>query len=218
MTSGERGTLVTIAFTGNAQSNHVPPFFIFSRKKYRDHFVRDGPAGSIGSANGSGWMQEAEFLLFLQHFAIHTRVSKESMLLLLLDNHHSHISGAAIDFCRAHGIVMLSFPPHCSHRLQPLDRSVFGPLKRVSTAADLWMKNHPGQHMTIYDVPSLVAATLPLAATTTNLAAGFYCTGIWPLNPDVFHKDAFAPSFVTDQPPPYHTVQTRYQNPLRLQT
>ena len=24
---------------------------------------------------------------------------------------------------------MLSFPPHCSHKLQPLDRSVFGPLK-----------------------------------------------------------------------------------------
>ncbi|KAK7149284.1 hypothetical protein R3I94_008801 [Phoxinus phoxinus] len=180
MTSGERGTLVTIAFAGNAQGNHVPPFFIFPRKKYRDHFVRDGPAGSIGSANGSGWMQEAEFLLFLQDFAIHTRVSKESMLLLLLDNHHSHISGAAIDFCRAHRIVMLSFPPHCSHRLQPLDRSVFGPLKHyVSTAADLWMKNHPGQHMTIYDITSLEAAILPLAATT-NLAAGFYCNGSGP--------------------------------------
>ncbi|CAM4570494.1 unnamed protein product [Leuciscus chuanchicus] len=119
------------------------------------------------------------------------------MLLLLLDNHHSHISVAAIDFCRAHGIVMLSFPPHCSHLLQPLDRSVFGPLKHyVSTAADLWMKNHPGQHMTIYDIPSLVAATI------TNLAAGFYCTGIWPLNPEVFDKDAFALSFVTDRPPP----------------
>jgi hypothetical protein len=148
-------------------------------------------------------MQEPEFLLFLQHFVKHTRVSKESMLLLLLDNHHSHISVAAIDFCRAHGIVMLSFPPHCSHRLQPLDRSVFGPLKHyVNTAADLWMKNHPGQQMTIYDVPSLVAATLPLAATISNLTAGFYCTGICPLNPNIFKKDAFTPSFVTDRPPP----------------
>ncbi|CAM4597048.1 unnamed protein product [Leuciscus chuanchicus] len=61
-------------------------------KNSKEHFVRDGPAGSIGSANGSGWMQEAEFLLFLQDFASHTRVSKESMLLLLLDNHHSHIN------------------------------------------------------------------------------------------------------------------------------
>ncbi|CAM4572986.1 unnamed protein product [Leuciscus chuanchicus] len=203
MTSGERGTLVTIAFAGNAQDNHVPPFFIFPGKKFKDQFLRDGPAGSIGSANGSGWMQEADFLLFLQHFAIHTCVSKESMLLLLLDNHHSHISVAAIDFCRAHGIVMLSFPPHCSHRLQPLDRSVFGPLKHyVRTASDLWMKNHPGQHMTIYDIPSLVAATLPLAATPNNLAAGFSCTEIWPLNPEVFDEDTFALSFVTDRPPP----------------
>lgn len=124
VTSGERGTLVTVTFAGSAQGIHVPPFFIFARKKYKDHFIRDGPAGSIGSANGSGWMQEAEFVLFLQHFTNHTRMSKESMLL-------------------------------CSHRLQPLDRSVFGPLKHyVNTASDLWMKNHPGQQMTIYDVHS----------------------------------------------------------------
>ena len=32
-------------------------------------------------------------------------------------------------------VVMLSFPPHCSHRLQPLDRTVFEPLKKFYNVA-----------------------------------------------------------------------------------
>ncbi|KAJ8263818.1 hypothetical protein GJAV_G00141640, partial [Gymnothorax javanicus] len=103
VTSGERGTLVTVAFAANAQGNFVPPYFIFPRKKFHDHFIRDGPPGSTGSANGSGWMEETDFLAFLQHFARHTRVTPESKLLLLLDNHASHLSVVAIDFCKSQG-------------------------------------------------------------------------------------------------------------------
>ena len=36
-----------------------------------------------------------------------------------------------------HGIVIVTFPPHCSHKLQPLNRSVFGPLKRYFNAASV---------------------------------------------------------------------------------
>ncbi|KAJ8273773.1 hypothetical protein GJAV_G00105360, partial [Gymnothorax javanicus] len=203
VTSGERGTLVTVAFAANAQGNFVPPYFIFPRKKFHDHFIWDGPPGSTGSANGSGWMQETDFLAFLQHFARHTHVTPESMLLLLLDNHASHLSVVAIDFCKSHGIVLLSFPPHCSHRLQPLDRSVFGPLKLyINSAADNWMRMNPGRTLTIYNIPSLVAKALPQAATASSISSGFECTGIWPLNPDIFSETDFAPAFVTDRPAP----------------
>ncbi|KAF2887625.1 hypothetical protein ILUMI_18548 [Ignelater luminosus] len=47
----------------------------------------------------------------------------------------------AINLCRKHDVVMLSFPPHCSHRLQPLDLSVFGPFKRqCSSGIYAWLK------------------------------------------------------------------------------
>ena len=45
LTSQERGTLVTCAVAVSATGNSVPPFFVFPRKKFYDHFVRDGPAG-----------------------------------------------------------------------------------------------------------------------------------------------------------------------------
>ncbi len=189
MASGESGTLVTIALAVNAQGNCIPPYFIFPRKKFQDHFVRNGPIGSAGSANSSGWMQDIDFLAFLQHFARHTRVTLESKVLLLLDNHWSYLSVAGIDFCRSNGIVLLSFPPHCSHHLQPLDRSVFGPLKQhINTAADHWMRTHPGKTLTIYDIPSIVVIALPRATTSSNITAGFVCTGICPFNPDIFKE------------------------------
>ena len=58
ITSQERGVLLTCAVSVNATGNSVPSFFIFPRKKFQEHFVRDGPTVCNGIANGSGWMME----------------------------------------------------------------------------------------------------------------------------------------------------------------
>jgi len=183
VTSGERGTLVTVAVAVSASGNSIPPMFIFPRLQYKDQFIRDGPPGCIGAGNKSGWMTEYDFLTFMQHFVKNTRSSKDSPVLLLLDNHVSHISINIINYARDHGVVMLSFPPHCSHRLQPLDRSVYGPFKRyVSTGQNMWMRNNPGKRMTIYDIPSIVKQALPLAVTPVNITSGFKACGIYRFN------------------------------------
>ncbi|XP_041968550.1 jerky protein homolog-like [Aricia agestis] len=121
VTSGERGTLVTVTFAVNAIGNVFPPFFVFPRARFQDHFVRDGPIGSSGAANPSGWMQDESFLNFLKHFQKHSKVSLSHKVLLVLDNHSSHVHINTLDYCKNNGIVLLSFPPHCSHKLQPLD-------------------------------------------------------------------------------------------------
>lgn len=123
-----------------------PPHFVFPQKKYLPHFIRGSPEWSIGTANGSGWMMEKDFVVFLQHLVHYTRATEESNVLLLLNNHSSYISIEAINLCRANGVVMLSCPPHCTHHLQPLDKSVYGPLKRLfSEEMDKWHRENPGQ-------------------------------------------------------------------------
>lgn len=96
---------------------------------------------------------------------------------------------------------MISFPPHCSHRLQPLDVGVYGLFKNyVSKYQTAWMYNNPGKTMTIYDLPGIVKDSLPLALNPSNIMSGFRKSGIWPLNEDIFQEHDFAPSFVTDRP------------------
>ena len=51
--------------------------------------------------------------------------------LLLLDGHASHTKKLeAIILARDNGVTMLSFPPHTTHEMQPLDVSFFRSLKK----------------------------------------------------------------------------------------
>jgi len=203
LVSAERGALVTLTVAVSASGNTTPPFFIFPRVNYRDHFLRDGPSGSLGDANPSGWMKEEHFIKFIKHFIHHARCSKERPVLLLLDNHDSHLSITALDICKENGVTVLSFPPHCSHKVQPLDRSVYGPLKKYcNSAIDNWMVNNPGKTFSIYDIPGIVKTALPLATTPNNITAGFQKTGISPFNENIFSDSDFLPSYVTDRPVP----------------
>lgn len=148
----------------SASGNTILPFFVFPRVNYKDHFIRDAPTGSAGAANASGWMLDVHFVEFSHYFVKFVRPSKERSVLLVLDNHESHLSIEALDYFKANGVCVLSFPPHCSHRLQPLDRTVFGPFKKFyNSFVDSWMTNNPGKTMTIYDIPGIITSAWPLA-------------------------------------------------------
>lgn len=203
LTSGERGTNVTLTTAVSASGLCIPPMFLFPRKNYKDYFIRGGPPDCIGTANSSGWMTEDSFLLFMRHFIKHVKPKKQSPVLLLLDNHSSHLAISVLNLAKDNGIVLLSFPPHCSHRLQPLDVGVYGPFKKyLSSAQDAWMRSNAGKNITIYDIPSIVNSAYPLAMCPNNIINAFKKSGIFPYNPDVFSDIDFAPAYVTDRPVP----------------
>lgn len=201
--SAERGTLVTVELAANAVGNTVPPMFVFPRLKYKDLFIRDGPPESIGAGNSSGWMTAKEFLIFMGHFIKHTKPTPEDPILLLLDNHQSHVDIDVVEKAKANSVIMLSFPPHCTHNLQPLDVGVNGPFKTYcAKAQENWLRNNPGKTMSIYEIPGIVKHAWPLAATPNNIMNAFKKAGVSPYNPDIFTDEHFAPSFVTDRPMP----------------
>ena len=83
---------------------------------------------SKGCASNSGWMQADDFVFIIEHFIKYSHSTKENPTLLLLDNHASHLSVQVIDMAVNNGVTMLSFPLHCSHKMQPLDVTVYGPV------------------------------------------------------------------------------------------
>ncbi|XP_041634749.1 uncharacterized protein zgc:113274 [Cheilinus undulatus] len=219
LTSTETGTLVTFTCAISATGNSIPPFFIFPWGNFDNHFLVSAPTGSAGAANPSGWMKEEHFVQFLKHFVSHTRCSREKPSLLLLDNHSSHLSVAGLKFAKENGVVLLSFPPHCSHRLQPLDVSVYGPLTReVNAVSTAWTLNNPGKTMTIWDIPKVVATAFPLAVNPGNIQAGFQASGIYPFNRELFLETAFSPAPQADPTSPPPKPSTSYgQRPGTLE-
>lgn len=201
MTSGERGQNVTLIAAINALGNAIPPMMIFPRVHFKANMIKGCPVGTIGKANPSGWSNSDLFFEFMQHLKNHVNATPDKQIIILLDNHDSHISIPTIDYCKENGIILLTFHPHTSHKMQPLDRTVFGPLKSYyNTACSEWMLMHPGQPITIYDVAELIGKAFPQAFTPVNIQKGFQVTGLYPFNENIFQEHEFLTSYVTDRP------------------
>ncbi|GBP89382.1 hypothetical protein EVAR_63297_1 [Eumeta japonica] len=91
--------------------------------------LENGPTGTLDLANRFGWITEDCFLNALKHFIFFVKLSTESPALTAFDNHKTRMTINVVLYARANNATILTFPPHCSHRLQPLEVTVFGPFK-----------------------------------------------------------------------------------------
>jgi len=201
ITSGEKGETITIICAMNATGTYLPPTMIFKRKRMTQLLLKGSPPGTVGEVSDNGWVTSDLFLKWLDHFIAFTKPTKEQKVILLVDGHVSHKSLAVVEKARESGVVIICLPPHTTHRIQPLDRCFFGPLKtRYNSECDKFMTSHPGQRITTYDVAELFSNSYLHSATMANAINGFRCCGLWPYNPDVFTDDDFLPAAVTDEP------------------
>lgn len=199
-TSAERGTNVSMALAVNATGASIPPFFIFPRNKTKAVYMTHASHGADAVANGSGWMTSEVFLKYMEHFIKYSGARAGSPTLLLLDNHASHLSIDVINMAIAHDITMLSFPPHCTHRMQPLDITVFGPLKTMyAKQHDDWKRANMNVIFDLHHVPLILEKCLDVAVTPKNIKAGFKASGIFPFDANVFTEVDFVASTLSDE-------------------
>ncbi|KAL2089428.1 hypothetical protein ACEWY4_014116 [Coilia grayii] len=202
-TKGKRQVGITAACAMNAAGQFVPPLFIFPRKRMNDRLMFGAPPGSVGGVTDSRWMDSALFLQWLKHFSSSVGCTPQRPHILILDGHHSHKTLEAVLFAREHGVVMITIPPHCSHKMQPLDNTFFKSLKaNYNTAADRWMTCHPGQRVDIYHVCGLFNEAYSVAASVGKGQKGFKACGIWPVNRNIFKDEDFEGAEVTEEPDP----------------
>ncbi|KAJ4445068.1 hypothetical protein ANN_06867 [Periplaneta americana] len=120
-----------------------------------------------------GWMTGEVFLQWLEHFCQHVKPSLEDKILLVLDGHSSHKNLDVLEYAKTNGVILVCLPPHCTHRMQPLDVAFFGPFKIFyDQEITRWLKAHP------------------VALRRQDC----------PVNTDIFEDHQFAPSETTDRP------------------
>lgn len=200
--AAERGETITVVIAFSASGNYVPPGIIFPRKRMKDSLMYGTPSESLGMVSDSGFMTNDLFTIWLKHFQKHVGATKENPVLLILDNHSSHICLATVTYCRDNNIHLLSIPPHCSHKIQPLDKSFFRGLKeQYARAYDDWTMEpaNAGRCVRQDQVGRIFGKVYELTATMGKARTGFKTCGIVPFNRDIFEEEDFLPSSVTDQ-------------------
>lgn len=199
-TSGERGILVTTCCIISASGNTLPPAMVFPRKNFKAHMTNGAPPGTLGLATNSGWMTSEVFPLVMRHFIKYSGSTKDNPTILIYDNHESHLTIETLNLAKENGVTIVTLPPHCSNKLQPLDVCVFYSFKaHYNAAVDSWMLCNPGIPMTIYQVGSCVGLAHERSMTPSNIKAGFKKTGIYPFDSEVFTTGDFLTSYVTDR-------------------
>jgi len=185
--SAEKGETITAVVCVSASGTFVPPMLIFPRKNMNPRLLNGAPPGTIGTTSPSGWINGDLYLKWLNHFIQHTAATVDRKVMLILDNHESHVTLQAYEMCRENGVIVVSLPPHCSHKCQPLDLAVFGPLKTAYyKRCTEWMRMNPGQRITQYQIASLFGDAYCASANLQKCISGFRASGIYPLNSGVF--------------------------------
>ena len=178
ITSRERGELVTVCVIVSASGQTLPPAFVFPRKNFKDFMMHGSPDCSHGLVDSSGWMTAANFIKVMKHVITNVRPSKDHQVVLIMDNHQSHLSYETLSLAKEYFTHIITLPPHTSNKTQPLDRTVFGPMRtHYNQLADSWMMGHIGKLITIYQIAELAGIALAKAATARE--CHFWLQSVW---------------------------------------
>ena len=189
----------------------IPPLIIFKAKDTNTAWIpTDTPPGWFFSTSNSGWTSDSHAYEWLTTvFEPSTKPADATQRrLLIMDGHGSHITANVIAHCMKHTIDLLILPPHTSHVLQPLDVSVFSPLKRaLAIETDAASRVDAGR-IARSEWTRMYIRAREIALRESNITSGFRATGLWPLSPIiVLEKLATQPALQALEP--HHTTLRR---------
>ncbi|KAJ2937188.1 hypothetical protein O0L34_g19062 [Tuta absoluta] len=227
LTSAERGTTITVEICFNAAGTYMPPMFIYPRKRMKKELLYGAPPNAWAECSDSGWITTEIFFMWFQKFLKFSNASTDNPVMLLLDGHASHTQNVQlIDEARKHGVTIICFPPHTTHKLQPGDVGFMRPLSVFyDQAVTAWLRSNPGHVVTQFQVAKLFGEAFIRSATMATAINAFKACGISPYNPQIFTDADFVAAEATDielnveeQPDaPNHTTEAIQQEPLMAQ-
>ena len=179
----------SVMFCGSATGEYLAPMVVYKAKNMYEGWAADGITGAAYSATESGWFNMATFeQWFDEIFLPHVR-NVEGPKVLIGDNHGSHFSPRVIASCIEHNIRFVTILPNSTHICQPLDVSVFKPLKVLWRAVlDCWRKESRRTGTIPKETFPRLLARAFAHVKGENLVAGFKASGIVPLNCDEVFK------------------------------
>lgn len=193
---------VTILAAIFADGSHVSPAVVF-RGEREPHLSSATQSKRVSDICPPPWcvywrkdiasMDTQIFRKWVKEFVPKARakVNQEEWIVLFYDGFRAHMASDVIDVLAKRKIAVMALPSHTSDRLQPLDLTIFGPMKHYSNLAldSLVQKfvSLPGGGLRIGGlyVWECIQEGYEKAMTTSNIMSGFRRSGLWPLDASV---------------------------------
>ncbi|XP_033749226.1 tigger transposable element-derived protein 1-like [Pecten maximus] len=119
---------VTLNLGVSASGKAIAPLIIFSKNLPRESF-RDSLSEEWSfETTESGYINNTIFSAWFNNQFVR-QCGRARPVLVIMDNHSSHITKQVVDTARENNIHLLCLPAHSTHLLQPLDVGVFHLLK-----------------------------------------------------------------------------------------
>ena len=166
----------------------LPPAVIFKGKSVQQQWFStetEGLDNWIFTATEKGWTSQSVAVEWLEKIFIPRTKPQDptQARLLVLDGHDSHTTDDFMWNCFNNNIYLVFLPPHTSHVLQPLDLSVFSPLKHTYRKhlnnINSWAES------TVVGKQLMIKCILKArkeAITAYNIKAGWKAGGLWPVS------------------------------------
>ncbi|XKL64117.1 hypothetical protein PGB90_004203 [Kerria lacca] len=147
LSSAERGGFITVVTCMSADGQFIPAMIIFPKKNKKSVHGDGAPAGSLIEYNPSGRISSMLFTKWFRHFIKYVHATEEDPVILIFDDHFSHMRNLQIiNLARENHIILICLPPHCSSEMQPLNIAFMKPFKTYySSEIETWLANNPGR-------------------------------------------------------------------------
>ena len=149
--TSQKSSNITIIACVSASGAAIPPLIITKGKTPKSLYGYKTKRwfGMELPRKGLDYWRDRRTTIFLKQCG-----SKRPQL-FIFDGHSSHVTLAIIERAIEEDIALLSLPPHCTQYLQPLDRTVFGSLKKIYNSSC-------AQYLSVYPLHVINKWTFPL--------------------------------------------------------
>lgn len=200
--ASSRRTLITAVECISATGSCLDPLVIWPSATHRSHWTTHPTPGWHFARTEGGYTNNEINMHWVQFvFDPQTRTTANGKpRILISDGLASHESLDVMTFCYENNIILCRLPSHTSHKLQPCDVAVFGPLKTACREqVERLFRGGAGtigkQHFTL-----LYSRARAIAMTARNIRSAWSKTGLVPLNPQRVLGSLEAPPPLVPEP------------------
>ncbi|KAF2187426.1 DDE-domain-containing protein, partial [Zopfia rhizophila CBS 207.26] len=179
-------TTITAIECISGDGRYLNPMIIWPANTHRNNWTTLSTPGWQYACSESGYTDSYISLQWLKRiFDPETKERADGKpRVLICDGFGSHETLEVLEFCLENKIILCRLASHTSHKTQPCDVSVFGPLKSAYREEVERLERGGVNAIGKEHFTSLYSRARSRAFTPRNIRAGFSACGLFPFNPD----------------------------------